>query len=79
MRYVVISPANQTDFEANKKMTDIHTNLLLCVALRCLILPCAGLFYYLVQMPILLASILVVSGQALLNSVVINLFRHSDP
>ena len=62
-----------------KTTINIHPSLLLCPALRCLILPCAGLFYHLVQMSILLARIFVVSGQVLLNSCVINVFRLSDP
>lgn len=62
-----------------KMMTDMHPSLLFCPALRCLTLPCAGLFYHLMQMPVLLASIFVVSGLVLLNSGVINLFRLCDP
>lgn len=59
--------------------TDIHPSLLLCPALRCLILPSGSFFYHPMQMPILLASIFVVSGQVLPTSCVISLFRLSDP
>lgn len=46
--------------------------------LRCHILPWVGLSCHLMQMPVHLAIILVVSGQVLLKSGIVDLFRLPD-
>lgn len=75
-----ISPAIQTGFEANQKLCKEDNRY----PSKPPPLPSSemsypSLFYHLMQMPILLARIFVVSGQVLLNSCIINLFRLSDP